>query len=53
MNDNITELVKAAIAYARDHPETFQKTTMEEDIEIEGAQITAFIAGAEYAKNNP
>ena len=53
MNDNDIELVKAAIAYAREHPETFQKTTIEEDVEVENAQITAFIAGAEYAKNNP
>lgn len=53
MNDNVIELVKAAIAYARNNPETFPKLTVEEDIKIEGAQITAFIAGAEYAKNNP
>jgi hypothetical protein len=53
MNDSVIAMVMAAIVYARKHPETFQNTTVEEDEKIEGLQVTAFIAGAEYAKNSP
>jgi len=52
MNDNDILEVKAALEYVEDEPVTFECTTVGQDTEIEHAQIKAFIAGVEYAKNN-
>jgi len=45
--------VRAAMEYVKKNALTFPKTNIEEDTEIEHAQIRAFLAGVEYAKNNP